>query len=92
MTQLLVIGFLKAIRGKAYLKINLLVKTPLHRRSMEVRRSGVWAPDHPCYLKSRVPPPRFSPCATLILSCLGTYFVMKGLNDFRYYNWSSFGV
>ena len=31
--------------GKAYLKINLLVKTPLHRRSMEVRRSGLWAPD-----------------------------------------------
>ena len=44
MTQLLVIGFLKAIRGKAYLKINLLVETPLHRPSMEVRRSGLWAP------------------------------------------------
>ena len=40
MTQLLVIDF----SGKAYLKINLLVKTPLHRCSMEVRRSGLWAP------------------------------------------------
>ena len=45
MTQLLVIGFSKVIRGKAYLKINLLVKTPLHRRNMEVRRSGLWAND-----------------------------------------------
>ena len=49
MTQLLVIGFLKAIRGKAYLKINLLVETPLHRRSMEVRRSGLWAPGQTYY-------------------------------------------
>ena len=37
-------------------------------------------------------PPGPSPAATQILSCLGTCFVMKGLNDFRYYNWSSFGV
>ena len=44
MTHLLVIGFSKAIRGKGLSKINLLVKTPLHRRSMEVRRSGLWAP------------------------------------------------
>ena len=44
MTQLLVIAFRKQFAGKAYLKINLLVKTPLHRRSMEVRRSGLWAP------------------------------------------------
>ena len=43
MTQLLVIGFRKQFAGKAYLKINLLVKMPLHRRSMEVRRSGLWA-------------------------------------------------
>ena len=49
MTQLLVIGFSKAIRGKAYLKINLLVKTPLHRHSMEVRRSGLWAPGYDHY-------------------------------------------
>ena len=31
--------------GKAYLKINLLVKTQLHGRSMEVRCSRLWAPD-----------------------------------------------
>ena len=43
-THLLVTGFSKAIAGKAYPKINLLAKTPLHRRSMEVRRSGFWAP------------------------------------------------
>ena len=30
--------------GKACLKIDLLVKTSLHRRSMEVRRSQLWAP------------------------------------------------
>ena len=54
MTQLLVIGFLKAIRGKAYLKINLLVETPLHRRSMEVRRSGLWAPDIEQFFGPRV--------------------------------------
>ena len=29
--------------GKAYLKINLLVKTPLHE-FMAVERSGLWAP------------------------------------------------
>ena len=45
MTQLLVIAFRKQFAGKGYLKINLLVKTPLHRRSTEVRRSGLWAPD-----------------------------------------------
>ena len=38
MTQLLVIGFSKAIRGKS------LKKTPLHTRRMEVRHSGLWAP------------------------------------------------
>ena len=37
-------AFRKQFAGKAYLKIDLLVKTPLHRRSMEVRRSGFWAP------------------------------------------------
>ena len=37
-------AFRKEFAGKAYLKIDLLVKTPLHRRSMEVRRSGLWAP------------------------------------------------
>ena len=37
-------AFRKQFAGKAYLKINLLVKTPLHRHSMEVRRSGLWAP------------------------------------------------
>ena len=31
--------------GKAYLKINSLVKTPLHKY-MAVERSGLWAPDH----------------------------------------------
>jgi len=31
--------------GKGCLKINLLVKTPFRRRSIEVRRSGLWAPD-----------------------------------------------
>ena len=31
--------------GKAYLKINSLVKTPLHE-FMAVERSGLWAPDH----------------------------------------------
>ena len=30
--------------GKAYLKINSLVKTPL-REFMAVERSGLWAPD-----------------------------------------------
>ena len=30
--------------GKAYLKINSLVKTLLHE-FMEVERSGLWAPD-----------------------------------------------
>ena len=30
--------------GKAYLKINPLVKTPLHE-FMAVERSGFWAPD-----------------------------------------------
>ena len=39
------LAFQKQFAGKAYLKIDLLVKTPLHRRSMEVRRSGLWAPD-----------------------------------------------
>ena len=34
------LAFRKQFAGKAYLKINLLVKTPLHRRSMEVRRPG----------------------------------------------------
>ena len=38
------LAFRKQFVGKADLKINLLVKTPLHRRSMEVRRSGLWAP------------------------------------------------
>ena len=38
------LAFRKQFAGKAYLKINLLVKTPLHRRSMELRRSGLWAP------------------------------------------------
>ena len=41
----------KNIAGKAYLKIDLLVKTPLHRRNMEVRRSGLWAPDDERLLK-----------------------------------------
>ena len=45
MKQLLVIGFSKAIRGKGLSKNRpILVKTPLHRRSKEVRRSGLWAP------------------------------------------------
>ena len=30
--------------GKAYLKINSLVKTPLHE-FMKVERSGLWAPE-----------------------------------------------
>ena len=30
--------------GKAYLKINSLVKTPLHE-FMAVERSGLWAPE-----------------------------------------------
>ena len=38
------IGFSKAIRGKGLSKNNLLAKAPLHRRSMEVRRCGLWAP------------------------------------------------
>ena len=38
------LAFRKQFEGKAYLKINLLVKTPLHRRSMEVRCSELWAP------------------------------------------------
>ena len=38
------LAFRKQFVGKAYLKINLLVTTPLHRRSMEVGRSGLWAP------------------------------------------------
>ena len=40
------LAFRKQFSGTAYLKINLLVKTPLHRRSMEVRRSGLWAPEN----------------------------------------------
>ena len=40
------LAFRKQFAGKAYLKINLLVKTLLHRHSMEVRRSGLWAPVH----------------------------------------------
>ena len=42
--------------GKAYLKINSLVKTPLHE-FMAVERSGLWAPGF-CYKgvwKSRKP-------------------------------------
>ena len=35
--------------GKAYLKINSLVKTPLHE-FMAVARSGLWAPVHAHYL------------------------------------------
>ena len=35
--------------GKAYVKINSLVKTPLHE-FMAVERSGLWAPD--CGLKA----------------------------------------
>ena len=54
MTQLLVIAFRKQFAGKAHLKINLLVKTPLHRRSMEVRRSGLWAPVKSGYWNSNV--------------------------------------
>ena len=42
--------------GKADLKINLLVKTLLHRRSMEVRRSGLWAPARVKYLIFRNAP------------------------------------
>ena len=34
------IGYFNQFAGKAYLKINLLVKMPFHRRSMEVGRSG----------------------------------------------------
>ena len=33
--------------GKAYLKIESLVKTPLHE-FMAVERSGLWAPDQSC--------------------------------------------
>ena len=33
--------------GKAYLKINSLVKTPLHE-FMAVERSGLWAPGMVC--------------------------------------------
>ena len=33
--------------GKAYLKINSLVKTPLHE-FMPVERSGLWAPEYVC--------------------------------------------
>ena len=35
------LAFRKQFVGKAYLKINLLVKTPFHRRSLEVRRPGL---------------------------------------------------
>ena len=35
--------------GKAYLKINSLVKTPLHE-VMAVERSGLWAPVHVLFL------------------------------------------
>ena len=38
------LAFRKQFAGNAYLKIILLVKTPLHRCSMEVRCSGLWAP------------------------------------------------
>ena len=33
------------LAGKAYLKINALVKTPLHE-FMAVERSGLWAPGY----------------------------------------------
>ena len=33
------IGYFNQFAGKAYLKINLLVKTPFHRRSLDVARS-----------------------------------------------------
>ena len=36
--------------GKAYLKINSLVKTPLHE-FMAVERSGLWAPAKTMYVK-----------------------------------------
>ena len=38
--------------GKAYLKINSLVKTPLHE-FMAVERSGLWAPGRVKWRKSR---------------------------------------
>ena len=37
--------------GKAYLKVNSLVKTPLHE-FMAVARSGLWAPDRTEYRNS----------------------------------------
>ena len=44
--------------GKAYLKINSLVKTPL-QEFMAVERSGLWAPDmvleNNCVIKGRPP-------------------------------------
>ena len=39
--------------GKAYLKINSLVKTPLHE-FMTVERSGLWAPDTERYTSATV--------------------------------------
>ena len=39
--------------GKAYLKINSLVKTPLHE-FMAVERSGLWAPDTERYTSATV--------------------------------------
>ena len=45
MTQLLVIGFSKATRGKGLSKNKPTSENAVaHRRSMEVRRSGLWAP------------------------------------------------
>ena len=43
--------------GKAYLKINSLVKTPLHE-FMAIERSGLWAPAFPNFPSD--PKPLFS--------------------------------
>ena len=48
--------------GKAYLKINSLVKTPLHE-FMAVERSGLWAPA--CVQPPPSPQTRSCECQTL---------------------------
>ena len=55
--------------GKAYLKINSLVKTPLHE-FMAVERSGLWAPGH-------------AGIAYLMHCCATFYFFFSVLNIFK---------
>ena len=56
--------------GKAYLKINSLVKTPLHE-FMAVERSGLWAPSPPHCSKPLVEDPLTPPATPNNSQCIG---------------------